>query len=593
MEIQSRQVPYPDMANVSISTALAWKVAGHRVGMYANEGSDTYSLSLDGTVVDPESIGTTDLGDGAALTALADGVEVAYGDGTIATAFFHGNGFQDALDVQIAPSDAFRAEAAGLLAPIAAGSELPALPDGSTLPLSQDRATRFAQRYQQLAQAWHVTDQSSLFDYQAGETTATIDVADFPTQDVAFTVDELEQQQGVAEFQNASEQCAGVADDQQAFLHCVFDIMATKDPAYAQFYAIVQQFLANGPEVLDTPVVEITPPPPPTPSTGLPAGFVQVGSDVALIKGATIGPDGMLYASILKPDYSAALVSVDTTTGAPGPTIDTPGSGSDFTLAGSLWQAEDDPTGYGKCSLVRLDPATLEQQATIPVVCDIGGVQAVPVADGVWWLDRSTSDADGKGAMIRHIDPATNAVDRSVELPFANGYLSSSTSTVFFGDPSADAGWYRLLPGATSFVSLPLPAQTVKFYAAGEGVWFQPEGFNTGALSEADFVSASTTPDKVISIDGILSKADEQSVYVDVPGGTNPDVLMRYASDGSAPAAILSGTTLTTANGHQDLGYFDNDPLLIANGKIAKLWLVRDWPDAGTTTVVAQTASVP
>ena len=37
MEMQGRQVPYSgDIPDVSISTALAWKVAGHRIDMYAN-----------------------------------------------------------------------------------------------------------------------------------------------------------------------------------------------------------------------------------------------------------------------------------------------------------------------------------------------------------------------------------------------------------------------------------------------------------------------------------------------------------------------------------------------------------------------------
>jgi hypothetical protein len=591
MEIQGRQVPYPDIANVSITTALAWKVAGHRVGMYAGQGSDTYSLWLDGAQMDPTTTGTTDLGGGAALTALADGLEVAYGDGTISTVLFHGNGFAQALDIQIAPSDAFRAQATGLLGPLAAGSELPALPDGTALPLSQDRATRFTQRYQQLAPAWHVTDQTSLFDYKPGETTATFDKPGFPTQDVAFTAAELEQQQDPADVQNANNACVGATGEPEDLEHCIFDILATKDPNYAQFYALLQQFLADGPAVLGGPVIEVTAPPPATPSSALPPGFVQLTTDVSLIKGATIGPDGMLYASILKPDDSTALVSVNTTSGSPGPSVDTTGSGSLFLLDGSLWLAQDDPTGFDKCSLVRFDPATLAVQATIAVGCDFGGVQAVSVADGVWWLDRSTADGDGHGAMIRHIDPATNTVDRSVEVPFVNGYLTSSPTTVVFGGSDADQGWYRLTQGATAFTPLAVPAQVFGFRAQGEGVWFQPVQ-SLGALGEADFVTSSATPDKTIPIDGILADADEQAIYVD-SSSSDPDALMRYAFDGSAPTAILTGATLTTSNGNHDLGYFDNDPLIIANQKIAKLWLVFDWPAAGTTSVIAQAVNIP
>jgi hypothetical protein len=593
MEIQGRQVPYPDIANVAISTALAWKVAGHRIGMYATQGTtDAYTLMVDGATVDPATLGTMDLGSGAALTALDDGIEVAYGDGTITTALFHGNGFAQALDIQIAPSDTLRAQGVGLLGPLAAGSELPALPDGTALPLSTDRPTQFAQRYQQLAAAWHVTDQTSLFDYKTGETTATFDVPNFPTQDVAFTAAELEQQQDPAAVQNANNACVGATGQPENLQHCIYDILATKDANYAQFYALLTQFLANGPTVLGAgPILEVTVPPPPTPSSNLPAGFVQVASDVSLIKGATIGSDGMLYASILKPDDSTQLVSVDTTNGTPGPTISTTGSGGLFLLDGSLWLAEDDPTGNNKCSLERLDPATLAQQATIPVGCGLTGVQAAPVADGVWWLDGSTADGDGHGGMIRHIDPATNTVDRSVVVPFVSGFLGSSPTTVIYGSSDEGSGWFRLLQGATSFTSMTLPGQTFGLYAQGEGVWFQPVQ-NLGPQPEADFYTSGSAPDKSIPIDGTLVGANDQAIYVDSPN-SNPDSLMRYPFDGSATTAALTGATLTTSNGDHDLGYFDNDPLIIANGKVAKLWLVNDWPIDGSTSVIAQAASTP
>ena len=75
MEMQARQVPYPNIADVSINTALAWLVAGHRVALYANE--DGYSLTVDHAPVEADT-GTMDLGSGAAVTAMAEGVEVAF-----------------------------------------------------------------------------------------------------------------------------------------------------------------------------------------------------------------------------------------------------------------------------------------------------------------------------------------------------------------------------------------------------------------------------------------------------------------------------------------------------------------------------------
>jgi len=94
--------------------------------------------------------------------------------------------------------------------------------------------------------------------------------------------------------------------------------------------------------------------------------LVQVATDVSLIKGATIGPDGTLYASLLKPDFTAELVSIDTNSGQPGQSLDVTGSGGVFLLDGSLWAAEDDMTGNGNCTLERFDQQTLASQVKDP-----------------------------------------------------------------------------------------------------------------------------------------------------------------------------------------------------------------------------------
>jgi len=299
----------------------------------------------------------------------------------------------------------------------------------------------------------------------------------------------------------------------------------------------------------------------------------------------------MLYASLLKPDFSAELVSVDTATGAPGPSLHVTGAGTLFLLDGSLWAAEDDVTGYGKCMLERLDPLTLVSQAKIPIGCDIAGVSAVGVPDGVWWVDRSTADANGKGGMLRHVDPATNQVDRSVELPFLNGYLSSAGGTVFYGDLGSTNRYYRLDAGATAFAPIAVPQRVYSVRPGPQGLWIQ-SGDN-GIQPGADLLTGSTASDqRIVFESGSLVAADETAVYVDkiVGAGTT---LWRYPLDGSAPSQLLAGTTLTTANGDRGLGYFDNDPLVIANGRLVKLWLVRDWPAAGTASVVGQVASLP
>ena len=449
MEIQARQAPYPDCP-----TSRSRRLSPGRspvIGLPCTPiRTRQYSLMLDGAALDPATAGTVDLGGGAALTALPDGIEVAYGDGTISTVLFHGNGFAQALDIQIAPSDALKRRGTG-----SAGSNRRRLGAARrSLTERSCRCRRCAPRSSRSAtSSWRrpgtSTDQTSLFDYnpvrrRPPSTRQTFPTRTLPSQSMSWSRTRIPPRSRTPTTHASAP--PGQPEDLQ---HCIFDVLATKDPNYAQFYALLTQFLANGPTALGGggPIVEVTVPPPPTPSSNLPAGFVQVTTDVSQIKGATMAADGVLYASVLKPDGTAALVSVDATRGTPGPSITTAGSGGVFLLDGSLWLAQDDPTGGDKCTLERFDPATLAEQATIPVVCDIAGVQAVPVADGVWLLDRSTADGDGHGGMIRHIDPATNTVDRSVEVPFVNGFLGSSPTTVIFGSSDEGSGWYRLTAG--------------------------------------------------------------------------------------------------------------------------------------------------
>ena len=74
----------------------------------------------------------------------------------------------------------------------------------SGLPESTDRAVRYDQLFHKLASSWHVTPASSLFDYGAGESTTTFDVAGFPSPDVPFSLNELEQGPKTSGFDTTS-----------------------------------------------------------------------------------------------------------------------------------------------------------------------------------------------------------------------------------------------------------------------------------------------------------------------------------------------------------------------------------------------------
>lgn len=579
VEMQARQAPYPNASGVAYNIGLAWEVNGHRVTMYSHEL--VYELRLDGQPLEGQT--TTDLGGGTQVTLLTNGVEVAYADGTLSWGLGRAGVADIGLDLTVAPSDALRATATGLLGPVPAGAEVPALRDGTVLSAPVDAAARYDQLYQQLAPAWHVSDATSLFDYEPGQSTASFDVPDFPSRDAPTSVEGLQLKLGLDQFQAAAEACAALRSDQQEFLNCVFDVMATQNPAWADFYKLVAQFLVDGP-VVDpgaTPIVG----PIATPTTTLPAGFFQVATGANLIRGATLGPDGELYLSLANSDGTYTVSAVNTATGEVRATITTTGAGDLFVVEGSVWAATDDPTGYGLCTIARLDPSTLAAQASIPVGCDAFGVSAAAVEDGLWWVDRSTADADGRGGQLRHIDPATNVVDRSVELPFLNGRLVASRTTVFYGDTAANKGFYRLLPGAVAFARM--GALTVSFFPAEEGVWGQPAE-NAIMLPEAAYYTTSSTPDRTINIDtGALVGADESAVYV-----SRIDELWRYPIDGSPPALIAKSTTLQTADQERPL-FYGADRLLFGAGKMVQLWFVAHFPTQDASAVIIQAAPLP
>jgi hypothetical protein len=405
IEIQARSAPYPDVPDASINTAIAWKVAGHRVTMYSS--GDQYIARLDGKDLDPAATGTVDLGQGASLTALGQGLEVAFPDGTISTVMFHGNGLTGALDLEVAPSETFKQGAVGLLGPLAKGSELPALPDGTALPSATDRPTRYKERYQQLGPAWHVTPQTSLFEYAAGESTATFDKAGFPSPDVSFNLDELKARQQAGATQLAVQACAPVQPDDQLYGACVFDVLATADPTVLAGYETVRDFLTDGPQALDA----CTPPVPP--------GGFAVAACLDGVGSAVLAPDGTV--DISTNDHNVAVVlGIDVQTGRIRHRLQTASNASIAIAAGSLWVGSSD---YNEgCELQRLDPATFKSQATIPIQCQSLGASFVTSADAVWVVDGST---------LRPVDLNANTLGTGIPLPMTEPLLFGTGDAIY------------------------------------------------------------------------------------------------------------------------------------------------------------------
>jgi hypothetical protein len=148
-------------------------------------------------------------------------------------------------------------------------SWLPALPDGSSLG---SKPTALDQRYQDLyvtfADAWRVTDATSLFDYAPGTNTATFTIADWPrfnTRSCAL------QGQTAAEpttLEIATEACNGITGAAQK-ADCIFDVRVTGHAGFAEAYAAMQEFRPRGTgwQPVLAGAGQPTPTPTPTPTT--------------------------------------------------------------------------------------------------------------------------------------------------------------------------------------------------------------------------------------------------------------------------------------------------------------------------------------
>ncbi len=149
-------------------------MGGHRVGIYVIGGA--LQVRVDGAVVDITS--AQDFGSGARLAPYPKGLEIDFPDGTKLWALSVG---RYGVNAFVLPSSGLKTSGVGLLGPIVPGGlGVPALPDGTRLPAATDRHARHTVVYGRFADAWRVTDSTTLFDYDGGKSTATYTQKGYP-----------------------------------------------------------------------------------------------------------------------------------------------------------------------------------------------------------------------------------------------------------------------------------------------------------------------------------------------------------------------------------------------------------------------------
>lgn len=285
-EVQTRQKPVASLDNVSLNSAVAMRVCGHRVAVYAQDIPDSSSNAvwLDGVPVPLSE--TTPLPDGGEVQKISDReYAILWPSGDQVLIHFINIGNERFLNIMPTLSRRHAGTVSGLLGNFNSNSEDDLMSrDGSVIPAESsysiataalDRAlpaiipvrevedAYFDNLYRQFGDSWRISQAESLFDYGFNQSTETFTDRSFPQ--TFFTLNAV----APIQIEAAVDTCrnAGVAEALMG--GCVFDVAATgqSDFATAAANAVANAVVR---ELRDRVIDEITDDIPNIPIPGLP-----------------------------------------------------------------------------------------------------------------------------------------------------------------------------------------------------------------------------------------------------------------------------------------------------------------------------------
>lgn len=225
---------------VSVTTAVAMRFGKQRLTYQprANAPREGLQLRVDGIEVNPSDAPL----ESAKLmaTEAPGGLRIDAADGTIILItpswWDEEARWTFNLDIRRTPAGE------GLIGSLADGW-LPLLPDGSSLgAMPADTHQRHVDLYEKFGDKWRVTDASSLFDYDAGTTTSTFTIAEWPPEapTTCRVPGQEPRQRPIVTGEEARQLCAEVRDEQRRS-HCEQDVVATGERAFAEQYLLTQK----------------------------------------------------------------------------------------------------------------------------------------------------------------------------------------------------------------------------------------------------------------------------------------------------------------------------------------------------------------
>jgi Bacterial Ig-like domain (group 3) len=254
MEIQTRQAaisttvtPGPDSYDelatcVSLNSAVAARVGDQRVTYEPNLSGvpdpSGLQLRLDGELIILRAGGLDLEAGGRVVKTSVGGIEIDFPN---ETALIVTPGWWAAQSRWYLNVDVFHTPAEeGILGVIPPKSWLPALPDGTSIgPMPGPLHERYVALYQKFADAWRVTDRTSLFDYAPGTSTNTFTMRNWPLERGPCVIPDTGPARP-ARKEVAVMACQPVTDS-NANKNCVFDVMATGDIGFAKTYLLSQR----------------------------------------------------------------------------------------------------------------------------------------------------------------------------------------------------------------------------------------------------------------------------------------------------------------------------------------------------------------
>jgi choice-of-anchor C domain-containing protein len=320
-EIQVRQGPWAGTStSVAENSAAAFDVAGDRVGIYTTASGDLTTM-VNGTAVTLPDSTAYQLPGGGSITSVpsVDEEIVTWPNGTVVTVT--SGGFYLVLTINVAESE--HGHLVGLLGNDDGNPEGDLVTaDGTVLPDSPTTA----ELYGDYSSSWRVTDADSLFDYTAGQSTATFTDLNFPY--APATLSGLP----AATEQSAAATCAALGVTAEPYLDdCILDVGTTGDTSAGEAEVTAQSAGSSTPgNLLVNSSFEA---PSDNGST-----YIEYGGGSTAIPGWTVGGDSVDVTSTSYWQADDGTQSVDLAGSGPGSVSQTVATtaGATYTLSWAL-----------------------------------------------------------------------------------------------------------------------------------------------------------------------------------------------------------------------------------------------------------------